>query len=336
MFATSSGSTHKITVYMVNTNKTSFESDNDWIGVTEADIVYSGYFTPTSGAWSTLYFNTPFSYNGSSNIALIVDDNTGDSNNGPYYRTFNTQSSQSIRINNYEENYDPYNPTIYSGTLSTEKNQIIFGFPTYGYAATVSANPQEGGTVSGGGGSNYFYGQNIPVNATPNPGYVFNNWTKNNNVVSYLSYDNVSVTETAEYVANFQQMEGIVVGQPVSTNQNLPTYGYYAMSQQIYTAAEMGSIATEISSVSFFNTVSTRYRTMDVYMVSTNKSSFADNYDWIVVTEADKLFSGSVTITSYDWTTIYFSTPFEYDGSSNVALIVVDNTDSYDSGARRR
>ena len=336
LFATNSGSTHKITVYMVNTNKTSFESANDWIAVTEADLVYSGYFTPTSGAWSTLYFNTPFSYNGSSNIALIVDDNTGDSNNGPNYRTFNTQSSQSIRINNYEENYDPYHPTTYSGTLSTEKNQIIFGFPTYGYAAIVSANPQEGGTVSGGGGSNYFYGQNIPVNATPNPGYVFNNWTKNNNVVSYLSYDNVSVTETAEYVANFQQMEGIVVGQPVSTNQNLPTYGYYAMSQQIYTAAEMGSIATEISSVSFFNTVSTRYRTMDVYMVSTNKSSFADNYDWIVVTEADKVFSGSVTITGYDWTTIYFSTPFEYDGSSNVALIVVDNTDSYDSGLRCR
>ena len=337
LFATSAGSTHKITVYMVNTSKTSFESANDWIGVTEADIVYSGYFTPTSGAWSTLYFNTPFSYNGSSNIALIVDDNTGDSNNGPYYRTFNTQSSQSIRINNYEENYDPYNPTIYSGTLSTEKNQIIFGFPTYGYSATVSANPQEGGTVSGGGGSNYFYGQNILVNATPNPGYVFNNWTKNGNVVSYFVSDNVSVTENAEFVANFQQMEGIVVGQPVSTNQNLPTYGYYYdMSQQIYTAAEMGGIGAEISSVSFFNTQSTRYRTMDVYMVSTDKSSFANNYDWITVTEADRVFSGSVTITGYNWTTIYFSTPFEYDGSSNVALIIVDNTGNYDVGLRCR
>ena len=337
LFATNAGEMHKITVYMVNTNKTSFESDNDWIGVTEADIVYSGYFTPTSGAWSTLYFNTPFSYNGSSNIALIVDDNTGDSNNGPNFRTFNTQSSQSIRINNYEENYDPYHPTTYSGTLSTEKNQIIFGFPTYGYAAIVSANPQEGGTVSGGGGSNYFYGQNIPVNATPNPGYVFNNWTKNNNVVSYLSYDNVSVTETAEYVANFQQMDGIVVGQPVSTNQNLPTYGYwYNMSQQIYTAAEMGGTAAEISSVSFFNTESTKYRNMDVYVVNTDKVSFVDNYDWISVTEADKLYSGSVTVTGYGWTTIYFSTPFEYDGTSSVALIVVDNTNSYSIGLKCR
>ena len=336
LFATNSESTHKITVYMVNTNKTSFESTNDWISVTEADIVYSGYFTPTYGAWTTLYFNTPFSYNGSSNIALIVDDNTGESNNGPYYRSFNTESMQAIRINSYEENYDPNNPTTYTGTLMSLKNQIIFGFASYGCTASVSANPSEGGVVSGGGGY-YFYGQNIPVNATPNPGYVFNNWTKNGTVVSYLSSDNVSVTETAEYVANFQQMEGIVVGLPVSTNQYLPTYSYdYGMSQQIYTTAEMGAIAAEISSVSFFNIASSRYRNLDIYMVSTDKVTFADNYDWIPVTEADKVYSGSITVTDNDWTTIYFSTPFEYDGTSNVALVVVDNSNSYNTGLRFR
>ena len=338
LFNISSSSAHKLTVYMVNTTKTSFESETDWITVTEADKVFEGHFTTAYHEWSTLYFNTPFSYDGTSNIALIVDDNSNDWLNTVSVRSFDAESTQAIRIYGSEVNFDPYHPTVYHGTCLSVKNQVVFGFPTYGYSATVSANPQEGGTVSGGG-DYYFYGQNINISATHNPGYAFNNWTKNGSVVSYYSTDNVSVTGNTEYVANFQQMEGIVIGEPLSSNQNLPTYGYdHNMSQQIYTAAEMGGMTAEISSVSFFNTGDTKYRYLDVYMVHTNKTSFANTTDWITVTEADKVYNSNsyIIVAGHDWTTIYFNTPFNYDGTSNVALIVVDNSNSYNSGLRFR
>ena len=104
------------------------------------------------------------------------------------------------------------------------------------------------------------------------------------------------------------------------------------MSQQIYTADEMGGEATEISSVSFFNTTYSRSRTLDVYMVHTNKTYFESNTDWIAVTEADRVFSGNVVMTKGYWTTIVLDTPFAYDGTSNLAIVIDDNMGYYYGG----
>jgi hypothetical protein len=64
-------------------------------------------------------------------------------------------------------------------------------------------------------------------------------------------------------------------------------------------------------------------------MVHTDKISFESTTDWIQVTDADLVFSGTVNFVSNDWTTITLDTPFNYDGQHNVALIVDDNTGSY-------
>jgi hypothetical protein len=332
------GQTRNITIYMVNTNKTAFNGTNDWIAVTEADMVFSGNFSATYRNWSTVYFNTPFNYDGHSNVALIVDDNTNEWYSGTYFRTFDTPTTQAIRVCGSDLNYDPMSPNAYTGTLMSVKNQVIFGIPIYEYTITLSANPEEGGTVSGGGGL-YFYGQPVTISAIPSEGYVFNNWTKYNEnygydeVVSYYAPDNLPATGDVEYMANFQQMDGIIIGQPSHTSMYLPSYTDYpyAMSQQIYTAAEINSGASDISSVSFFNTGYSMTRNLVVYMVNTNKTKFNSAYDWITVTEADQVFSGNVDF--YEgWITIYFNTPFAYDGTSNVALIVNDVTNEWNWG----
>jgi uncharacterized ubiquitin-like protein YukD len=333
-FNMSSSKTRNLDIYMVNTNKTSFENNTDWITVTEDDKVFSGNVSMTGYGWVTIYFTTPFYYDGLSNVALIVDDNTNSSSYG-YYRTFGTEVCQAIRVSGTGTDYDPCNPSGYMGTLMSQKNQVVFGIASFEYMASVSASPAEGGTVSGGGGP-YYYGQPIPVTATANSGYVFNKWTKNGSAVSYFSTDNVSVTETAEFVANFQQVEGIAIGEAVSDNTYLPTSSYYSMTQQIFTADEMGDEEHEISSVSFFNTSNSKTRNLDIYMVNTNKTSFESNTDWITVTEDDKVFSGNVSISATGWATIYFATPFNYDGVSNVALIVDDNSNTYNSGLKCR
>ena len=69
------------------------------------------------------------------------------------------------------------------------------------YTINVSSNPTEGGTVTGGG--IYEQGQSCTIQATPNPGYTFVNWTKDEEVVSSNASFTFTVTDNASYVANF-------------------------------------------------------------------------------------------------------------------------------------
>ena len=220
-------------IYMVNTNKTSFEGVNDWISVTEEDLVYSGSVTMNASVWTTIVLDTPFDYNINSNLAIIVDDNTGSYTNSPHMacRVFDADGNQALRIYSDGTNYNPYNPTQYNGTLHSVKNQITLGFldpDTPTYLITASANPEEGGTVLGG--SAYYSGQSCTLTATANDGYIFLNWTKNDLVVSTNSTYRFAVTEDAEYVANFMMNPFGLVSAEHYPNPNDPNSPYVKVS----------------------------------------------------------------------------------------------------------
>ena len=195
----------------------------------------------------------------------------------------------------------------------------------------VTANPAGGGTVSGGG--SYEGGATCTLTATSYGYLPFLNWTKDGEVVSTNPTYSFIVTGDASYVANFGQVnvEDFQIGSGTATNQNLPSNSYYdyTLSQQIYTAGEMGGMAGTISSIAFYNGGSEKTRSYDIYLKHTTKSSFSNNSDWITVSASDKVFSGDVTLPVGEWTTITFDTPFNYDGVNNLALIVDDNTGSY-------
>ena len=65
----------------------------------------------------------------------------------------------------------------------------------------VTANPAEGGTVSGSGA--YAEGTGCTLTATPAEGYTFQNWTENGEVVSTENPYTFTVTGDRELVANF-------------------------------------------------------------------------------------------------------------------------------------
>lgn len=69
------------------------------------------------------------------------------------------------------------------------------------YKTTVSANPTNGGTVTGGG--TYQEGQNCTVSAMANSGYTFANWTENGSEVSFSESYTFVVTGDRTLVANF-------------------------------------------------------------------------------------------------------------------------------------
>ncbi|MBR5725699.1 MAG: hypothetical protein IKX56_03085, partial [Muribaculaceae bacterium] len=199
------------------------------------------------------------------------------------------------------------------------------------YLVTVESENTEHGTVSGGG--EYSFGESCTVTATPAEGYYFVGWLQDGELLEGVgaSYTFI-VNSDVNLVATFA--EGLMIGDGGSTtDQYLPSYSYYnyTLSQQIYTAEELGS-AGLITSIAFYNGGTTKTRTYDVYMVGTTKSEFTGATDWVTVTSDNLVYSGSVEMTANEWTTIEFSNPFVYDGVSNVVLVVDDNTGSYSQG----
>ncbi len=79
---------------------------------------------------------------------------------------------------------------------------LVANFTPQQYTITATADPVNGGNVTGGGTFNY--GNSCTLSATPAAGYTFVNWTKNGSQVSTNATYTFTVTESAAYVAHFQ------------------------------------------------------------------------------------------------------------------------------------
>ncbi len=130
--------TRNFSIYMVNTDKESFSGASDWITVSASDLVFTGNVEVTASAWTTITLDNPFSYDGG-NLAVIVDDNTGSDVSGMACRIFTASATQSIYYRYDYTNPDPTNPTI-SGTITTNKNQIILDIETVGVTCAKPKN----------------------------------------------------------------------------------------------------------------------------------------------------------------------------------------------------
>ena len=84
------------------------------------------------------------------------------------------------------------------------------------YTINASANPSNGGTVSGAG--YYAPGATCTLTATANSGYTFANWTKNGSVVSTNPTYTFTVNNSGSYVAHFTQTGGNVTQTTNFTN----------------------------------------------------------------------------------------------------------------------
>lgn len=135
-------------------------------------------------------------------------------------------------------------------------------------------------------------------------------------------------------VCSFEPTTKLLVGSGDGTSRFLPfsNWYHYGLTQQIYTAKELGNKAGSIMALDFFRTDDNECNnTIEIYLVKTDKTAFTNSSDWISVTEADKVYDGKMQFESNQWTTIELTKPFDYDGVSNLALIVYDKNVSEDS-----
>ncbi len=183
-------------------------------------------------------------------------------------------------------------------------------------------------------------GNTVNLTATPASGYNLETWIvyKTGDVNTTITVNNNSFTMPNYPVtvsAIFSKPAGgeVTIGSGTTSGSYLPTSDYYkySLTQQIYTASELGTAGT-ITAISFYYNTSTssNSRNLQVYMSHTSSSTITS---WSTVSSSQCVYSGAHTFTQ-GWNTITLTTPFAYNGTSNLLLTVDDNTGSWSTDSQ--
>ena len=121
------------------------------------------------------------------------------------------------------------------------------------------------------------------------------------------------------------------IGNGTSTSTYIPSYSFYnyGLSQQIYTAAELGH-GGAITAISVMPSAISQQRTYEIYMAHTSQSSLSG---YIHPSDMVRVYDGApLTLTANQWITFQLDNPFTYSGSQNLLVCFRDMTGSYVSG----
>lgn len=112
----------------------------------------------------------------------------------------------------------------------------------------------------------------------------------------------------------------------------------YNYTQSIYLAGELVSAGAVAGSPGYIYSIQYyqgTYATPDnwqdwtIYMGNTTMSSFTTTTSWLPASGLTNVFSGTVTPSGTGWYTITLTTPFYWDGTSNIVVAVDENTPGY-------
>ena len=170
------------------------------------------------------------------------------------------------------------------------------------YTITVSANPAEAGTVTGGG--KYEKGKTAILEASPKADYVFVNWEDG----STANPRNITVTSDMECVANFAEQTGVNVTFGDNTwAAGTTNASYYAASNAILIAAAQTNSTSypQINMQLFWESTPTTGTLTGTSSVSTsNGVAFDGSSLWYYETEDDFItinYQDGSSVNAGDW-----------------------------------
>ena len=132
------------------------------------------------------------------------------------------------------------------------------------------------------------------------------------------------------WAANAQTTVKIGDGTATSNTNPIGTYYNYSITEQLYTAEEIGTAGT-ISSISFYYMgIAAKDIPLVVYMANVDAENLSTG---ISLADADEVFNGTLPVTTTaGWVTITLDTPFAYDGTSNLLIGCIKDYLYYFSG----
>ena len=171
-------------------------------GITVANAGTATSYTPETstivGYGTGIKFNNTLYAGSGDNVSLTL----GASTSGIFYADNATITGNS----------NPY-------TLAMPNEDVVIRLGQ-GFTITATAEPTEGGSVTGSG--TFAQGSSCTLTATANTGYAFANWTLNGVVVSTNASYTFTVSEDATYVANFEEWGVFITSTPASTENLTP------------------------------------------------------------------------------------------------------------------
>ena len=250
----------ELQVYMKNVDKDVFANDTDMEPLSASDKVWEGSYAAAAPGWVTITLDTPFEYDGTSNLLVAF--------------------------------YDPTEESLEIGSRF--------------YADFSLTNKAMG----------YYHSWFIPNLEDPV------NYQGNKQRYGYRPIIQIDITNP----------NIVEIGDGTSSGFVLPVNMYYnySLTQQIYTAEEIGR-AGNITSIAFDYTYSEAFSMPDiqVFMKNVDKSEFANSIDMIDLSDATFVYEGTFAAEGAGWATLTLDRPFEYDGTSNLMVCFYDPTNGF-------
>ncbi|PID56712.1 MAG: hypothetical protein CR986_10040 [Ignavibacteriae bacterium] len=142
--------------------------------------------------------------------------------------------------------------SIYIFTANKNRN-LTANFAPKLYQISATVNPQGAGVVNGAG--SYYYKNQATLNARPNSGYKFVNWTENGNEITTEPTYVFEVTKARNLIANFQEVGNISVSSdPVGANIFLNGESTGKQTPHVFKDLDVGNYSVKLSLIDFADT----------------------------------------------------------------------------------
>lgn len=317
--------------------------------------VYSGNLTIAEGNKLEIQFVDPYTYTGGNLLLDISTLNSGNYSSANFYGITSSYSSiYGYHYSSVQNIYDPYYQSFIPKTSFT----VIDSCATFmlsvsevtGSSAFISWQPNPSG-------AEHHYELSYKLSGTSTwtdcPGIITDNYKMLTGLLPDTTYEvrlrtwcgggysnDLTTTFTTEcsgggnsQSATFGSGTGTSHGNRFPTNM----YYYYSYTQQLFLASEING-PKSISQIDVQYFYSTSYtRNIDIYLGHTSKSSFSNSSDWVSADNLTLVWSGNITFSSSggSWFPIYFTTPFQYNGTDNLVVVFDDNTGSYNNSSEK-
>ncbi len=299
-----------------------FTTVAEFQGYEDATIVYEGSLFLSSQGLLQIEFTTPFEYHGGNLLIGVYNCVPGSRVGWCYYYGQSGVGTSIIAWN--DESLESISMSAV-GLIGASTDDFLpkttFTYITPSYLIQVASNPTEGGTVSGGG--TYEASTECTLTATPNEGFIFQNWTENGEVVSNDAEYSFAVTGDRNLIANFvyESTGTLTVYDGTATDEGVPIVGWctlwYTKCEYVMPASDLAAMnGNMITSMTCYNTksnVSFGAASFKVFMKEVDFTTVAEFQGY---EDATIVYEGSLFLSSQGLLQIEFTTPFEYHGGN--------------------
>jgi len=126
------------TIYMGNTEQSTFTGSSNWVPFNQMQQVFSGTLSFTAGQWVEIQLATPFTWDGTSNVVVGIDENASSWNCTAYWASYDAGSNRGMAYYNDNTNPNPASPQSanYAPTANIPQIQIVAIAPPSCFAPT--------------------------------------------------------------------------------------------------------------------------------------------------------------------------------------------------------